>query len=132
MKTTPTRPRPASDRGSVTTQVVIGVPLLLTLPMLIVQFALWALATHAAQAAAAQGLDSARVSGGSAAAGQAEAQQVLAQLAGGPLTGARVTVYRDVRTATVRITGHAEPVLPWLQLPVHADATGDVETVTNP
>src|SRR5829696_7992721 len=52
----------ASDRGSVSAELVIAMPLLMLLILLIAQFALWAHATHIAQASAAQGLAAARVS----------------------------------------------------------------------
>lgn len=115
------------DRGSVTAELVIVTPLLLLMLLAIVQFALWSHATHIAQAAASQGLAAARVQGGTAATGTAGAQQVLDQLAGGPLRGAAVTSDRDADSASVRISGTATPVIPFLSLPVHAEAAGPVE-----
>jgi hypothetical protein len=107
--------------------MVIVMPALLTLILLIAQFALWAHATHIAQTAAAQALAAARVRGGAEADGQAEANQVLDQLGRGPLTHAHVSVRRDAYTASVRISGTATSVAPFLHLPVHAEATGPVE-----
>ncbi|XVS62061.1 TadE/TadG family type IV pilus assembly protein [Actinosynnema sp. CA-299493] len=106
---------------------MIATPLLLLMLLAIVQFALWSHATHIAQAAASQGLAAARSQNGTSAAGTASAQQILDQLAGGPLTGTAVTTDRGVTAASVRISGTANSVVPFLSLPVHAEATGPVE-----
>ncbi|MGH3991096.1 MAG: TadE family protein [Pseudonocardiaceae bacterium] len=115
------------DRGSVSAELVIATPLLMLMLLAIVQFALWSHATHIAQAAASQGLAASRVQGGTAAAGTTGAQQILDQLAGGPLRSAAVTSDRGATSAWVRISGTATPVIPFLRLPVHAEATGPVE-----
>ncbi|WP_181400217.1 TadE/TadG family type IV pilus assembly protein [Actinokineospora spheciospongiae] len=115
------------DLGSVSAELVLATPLLLLMLLAIVQFALWSHATHIAQAAAAQGLAAARVQNGTAAAGTAGARSLLEQLAGGPLTGSAVTADRAVASASVRITGTATSVVPFLALPVHAEAVGPVE-----
>lgn len=115
------------DRGAVTVELVIATPLLLLLLLAIVQFALWSHATHIAQAAASQGLAAARVQDGTAAAGSASAQQMLDQLARGPLTGATVSTDRTATSASVQVSGAATSVVPFLTLPVHAEAAGPVE-----
>ncbi|WP_158851179.1 TadE/TadG family type IV pilus assembly protein [Saccharothrix deserti] len=115
------------DRGSAGAELVIATPLLLLMLLAIIQFALWSHATHIAQAAASQGLATARAQNGTAAAGTATAQQILDQLAGGPLTGATVATDRGAASASVRISGTATPVIPYLSLPVHAEAAGPVE-----
>ena len=48
----------------------------------------------------------------------------------GPLLGSTVHVTRTATTATVSITGTAESIVPFLHLPVHAEATGDTEQFT--
>ncbi len=115
------------DRGAVTVELVIATPLLLLMLLAIVQFALWSHATHIAQAAASQGLAAARAQHGTAAAGTDSAQQMLDQLASGPLTDPSVSVDRTATSAAVRISGTATPVIPFLTLPVHAEAAGAVE-----
>ncbi|MFD0201420.1 MULTISPECIES: TadE/TadG family type IV pilus assembly protein [Saccharothrix] len=115
------------DRGSVSAELVIATPLLLLLLLAIVQFALWSHATHIAQAAASQGLAVARSQNGTAAAGTSSAQQLLDQLASGPLTGSTVTSDRTADSASVRVSGTATSVVPFLSLPVHAEAAGPVE-----
>ena len=51
------------ERGAVTPELALTVPALLLLILLIAQFAIWAHATHIAQAAASQALSAARVQG---------------------------------------------------------------------
>ncbi|GAA5110791.1 hypothetical protein GCM10025762_19070 [Haloechinothrix salitolerans] len=106
---------------------MIATPLLLLMLLAIVQFALWSHATHIAQAAASQGLAAARAQNGTAAAGSASAQQMLDQLARGPLTGTSVGADRTANSASIRISGTATSVVPFLSLPVHAEASGPVE-----
>ena len=121
------RRRPSADRGSVSAELVIAMPLLLMLILLIAQFALWAHATHIAQAAAAQGLAAARVSNGTTATGVTAANQLLTQLGQGPLREPRVAVSRTGQEATVRVTGSATAVVPFQHLKVHGEAAGPVE-----
>jgi Flp pilus assembly protein TadG len=113
----------------VSVEFAIAAPLVLFLLMLIVQFALWAHATHIAQAAANAGVQATRVHGGTIAAGEAQTQAVLDQLSGSTLTGATVTVARTPTGATVTVDGAATAVLPGLVLPVHASATAPRELV---
>ncbi|MEV0675893.1 TadE/TadG family type IV pilus assembly protein [Actinosynnema sp. NPDC050436] len=115
------------DRGSVSAELVIAMPLLLLMLLAIVQFALWSHATHIAQAAASQGLAAARSQNGTAAAGAAGARHLLDQLASGPLTGSTVTSDRNAASASVRVSGTATSVVPVLSLTVHAEAVGPVE-----
>ncbi|GAA4884472.1 pilus assembly protein [Pseudonocardia sp. C8] len=120
------------ERGSVTAELVLAVPALLLLLLVIAQFAVWAHATHIAQAAASQALSGARVQGGSSADGQAQAGSVLAQLGGGPLHDPRAAVTRGPEQSTVEITGHAARVVPFLDLPVRARAVGPSERFVPP
>jgi Flp pilus assembly protein TadG len=103
------------------------VPLLLVLVLLIVQFAVWAHATHIAQATAAQAVAAARAEGGTAADGQTQAAALLDQLGRSVLNQPSVRVDRGPAEVTVTVTGSAEPVLPWPRLPVHARAHGPAE-----
>ncbi|MFE9748249.1 TadE/TadG family type IV pilus assembly protein [Saccharothrix saharensis] len=115
------------DRGAVSADLTIVTPVLLLVLLLIVQIALWAHATHIAQAAASQGLAAARTYGGSAELGTARAQQVLDELARGPLTEASVDSNRSATSASIRIKGTATQVVPFLRLAVRAEASGPVE-----
>lgn len=124
------RVRRGGEQGAGTVELVLAVPLLMLLLMGIVQFAVWSHATHIAQAAAAHGLDAARIENGTSSDGQAAAAEVLAQLAEGPLEGATIEVSRDADNVTVRLSGTAMQLVPFLTLPVHAEAAGPVERFT--
>jgi Flp pilus assembly protein TadG len=117
------------ERGSASVELVVAAPLMLLLIMMVVQFAMWAHATHIAQAAANSGVQTARAYHSSADAGRAQASSVLDQLAGTVLTGTRVDARRDATTATVTVTGDAAAVLPGLHLPVHVSVTAPRERI---
>lgn len=110
-----------------TAELALAAPLLLLILLLIVQFAMWSHASHIAQSAAAEGLAAARVHHGTAAAGASRVRDVLADLGAGPLTEPSVTVVRTDEHATVKITGRAAQVIPFVHLTVHATAAGAVE-----
>jgi len=118
---------PCGDGGGASVELVVASPVVLLVLLAVVQFALWSHATHIAQAAASQGLSSSRVQGGSAAAGAASARQVLDQLGSGPLIGTGISSDRGSESASVRVTGTATPVIPFLTLRVYAEATGPIE-----
>ncbi len=115
------------DRGSVSAELVIATPLLLLMVMGIMQFALWSHATHIAQAAAAQGLAAARVQDATPARGEAAARELLDQLGRGPLTHTRIDTTHSGEAVVIRVSGDTSAVIPFLRLPVHAEATGPVE-----
>jgi Flp pilus assembly protein TadG len=117
------------ERGSASVEITLAAPLAIFLLLLIVQYAMWAHATHVAQAAANQGVQAARVYGGSQQAGQADTQMVLDQMAGTVLTGTSVNVQVTAAEATVTVTGHAMAVIPGLSVPVHASVTAPRELI---
>ena len=123
------RRRLTGDRGAGSAELVVATPLLMLLILLVIQFGIWAHATHVAQATAEEALATARVQGGTAAAGQDRASQVLGQIGGAILIGPHVAVTRTATTVTVRVTADAERVvpLPGLSLPVMVTVTGPVE-----
>ncbi|MEU1605535.1 TadE/TadG family type IV pilus assembly protein [Micromonospora matsumotoense] len=121
------RRRQSTDRGSVTTEVVLYAPLLFLLVLLGVQLALWALAQLGVQHAANHALQTTRVNGGTAAAGHADATAVLNQVADRVVTDSRVSVDRSADTATVAVTGRAPAVIPGLRLPVDTRVSAPVE-----
>lgn len=121
--------RRRDERGAGTVELVLATPLLLLMLLGIVQFAVWSHATHIAQAAAAHGLAAARAMGGTAADGHAGAAQVLDQLGDGPLVAPEIDVARGPTTVSVRVAGTASQVVPFLQLPVRAEAAGPVEQI---
>jgi Flp pilus assembly protein TadG len=119
--------RVRSDRGSSTTELVIVMPVLLLLIMLIVQFGLWYHAAHVAEAAAQEGVRTARVDTGSAPAGQARAQQFVENAAPTLLVDVAVNATRTADTARVEVTGTVRSIVPGMNLPVRAAAESPVE-----
>lgn len=123
---------PRDDRGGVSIQLVLTVPVLLTLSLLAVQFALAWHAQHLAQFTAQDALAAARVKDASAADGRAQAQHRLQELAGKVLTEPKVSVHRSSTQASVRIEGRVLRVLPGLDLEASGAASGAVERLTTP
>ncbi|MBC2901894.1 TadE/TadG family type IV pilus assembly protein [Streptomyces cupreus] len=115
------------ERGAVTTEMVIIMPVLLTMVLLLAQAAVWWHAVHIAQATSAHALAVARVQDGTVSGGQKEAQRILDQLGRGPLRSAHVTVTRTADRTEVHVTGTATSVVPFLHLPVRTHASGPVE-----
>ena len=117
-----------SDRGAAAiAETVVVFPVLMMLILVIANVAVWGHAVHAAQAAASQGLAAARSHHGTADDGHREAQSVLDQLGNGPLRNTTITVERGTAQTEVRVDGSAMSVLPFLELPVHAQAAGPTE-----
>jgi Flp pilus assembly protein TadG len=123
---------PAGQAGGVVAELVVATPLLLLLVLLVVQFALWQHGAHVATAAAQEGARVARLEGGSAAAGRAEASDFLASLAPSLVRDPQVTARRDQFSARVEVAGTAEPVVPWLRLPIRAAVEAPVERFRPP
>ena len=122
-------PRRRRDRGAASGELVLATPLLGLLLMAAVQFALWQHASHMAQAAANEGVQTARAYGSSATAGRTDTEALLRDLSGGALSGTSVTASRSATSATVTITGRAESVIPGLTFPVKVTVTAPVEKV---
>ncbi len=115
------------ERGSVTAEQVLVMPVLLSVILLLAQMAVWAHGIQVAQATAADALAVTREQNGTSAGGQAEANRMLDQLGRSPLNGAHIAVTRDADHATVSITGTASSVVPFLKLPIHVSAAGPTE-----
>ena len=115
------------DRGSATLQLVAVFPAFLLIVLLVVQAALIWHARNIAEAAAQEGLRSARLFDGSAAAGRAGARSFLAQTAGDLLTVPSVAADRDSQRARVEVRGAVLSLLPGVRPQVQAVAAGPVE-----
>ena len=116
-------------RGATSVELAVATPLLGLLLLLVAQFALWAHATHIAQAAANAGVQSARAYSSTADAGRTDATTVLDHLAGTVLIDPHVDAERTATTATVSVTGRVVAVVPGLHLPVHVSVTAPRELV---
>lgn len=116
-----------SESGEASTEAVLVVPVLLLLVMLVFQFGLWYHAEHVAQAAAQEGVRSARLEGGSAEDGRRRAERFLTRAGRKIVSAPVVSASRDSVSAEVRVEGHAVVLVPGLRLPVRAAATSPVE-----
>ena len=119
--------RLAGDRGSAATEAVLITPVLLFLILVVIQFGLWYHAQHVAQAAAQEGVRTARAEGSTAQAGQDRAQAFLGTAGPSIITTPIVTATRDGDTASVTVDGDTVNVVPGFSLSVHASATSPVE-----
>ena len=119
--------RPAVDRGAASTEVVLLTPVLLFLVMLVIQFGLWYHAQSVAQAAAEQGVETARANGASATDGEQRARDFLAAAAPTLVSDTVVTADRDAEVATVTIDGESVDLLFGFSFGVHAEASSPVE-----
>lgn len=116
-----------TERGYVTTEVVLLTPVLLFLVMLVVQFGLWLHAQHVAQAAADEGLRDARTSSVPLADAEAHASAFLDQTGSSVIRDRVLSIDRDGDIARVIISGHAPAVVPGFELGVRAVAAAPVE-----
>lgn len=114
------------DAGYSVVEVVITFPVLMLLVMFVVQFALLWHARHVAEAAAQDGLRSARGYSSTAELGQRDAQSYLAQVAPRLLLQPTVDVQRTQTTVTVRVHAGVLSIVP-LGLGVDETAVGPVE-----
>ena len=119
------------DDGYSVVEVVITFPVLMLLVMGVVQFALFWHARHVAEAAAQNGLRSARGYASTAELGQQDAQSYLAQVAPRLLRHPTVEVQRTPTTVTVRVHAGVLSVVP-LGLAVDETAVGPVERFVGP
>jgi hypothetical protein len=102
-------------------------PVVILLITLVIQFALWAHATHVAIAAAQDGAQAARLEGATAQVGRARALDFLSQAAPTLIASPVVTAHRDANMATVTVRGAVASLVPGLRLTVEERASGTVE-----
>jgi len=116
-----------SERGYVTTEVVLLTPVLMFLVMLVVQFGLWLHAQHVAQAAADEGLRQARTMSTPLPEAEARVLRFLDQAASSVIEDRAVAIERDAETARVTVSGKAPAVVPGFGLGIRAVAAAPVE-----
>lgn len=109
--------------------MVIVVPAVLLAMTMVFQAMEYFWARQAAETAARQAVDSARVYGAGDGAGAAQANSVLTQL-GSPLHGVSVSVSRSNGVVTAHIAGHPDQLIPGVVLTVSVTADGPAETFT--
>jgi Flp pilus assembly protein TadG len=121
------RLRNRGDRGDVTVEAVIIVPVIVVLTLLVVQFVLIWHGRHVAQAAAQTAARSAAAYQGQPAAGQAAGEEYLAAVAPTLLPGRTVTVTRDATAATAVVQAGVLTIIPFAAFAVHERSTAPLE-----
>lgn len=121
------RPLRSEQRGDATVEAVLAFPVLLLLVMLVIQFGLYFHASHAAEAAAQEGVRAARVLGGSAADGERTAEQFMADSVPTLVEGVAIDATRTTEQARVVVSGTVHSIVPGLHLDVRAEAASPVE-----
>jgi Flp pilus assembly protein TadG len=123
------RRHPAGERGALSLEMVIILPVLLLLVWIGFQIAFVFLANRVALAAAEEGARAARSYTGSAAAGDARAHRFLAQLDSHVLLDPQVHAYRGLDRAGVVVEGQTQQVVPGLGMVLRVRRTveGPVE-----
>jgi len=113
------------DRGSSTPELVIILPVLLLLITVGLQFALWALASHALSDSVAEGGAALRSEGGTSTAARASTLQELQDIASGlVLSPAVSTQTPSDGVASLYASGTVPSLLPGMSLTVSAESTG--------
>lgn len=120
------RNRLRDERGEATTEMVLIVPVLMLLVFMVIQFGLWYHANQVAEAAAQEGVRTARMEDGTQGAGRSRAESFMAQN-GAMVEDTSVTVTRTDETARVEVNGSIASLVPGLTFPVHAEAESPVE-----
>lgn len=118
------------DRGSVTLEAAIIVPVAVVVTFLVVQFVLVWHGRHVAQAAAQSAARAAASYHSNDAAGQAAGDRYLAEVAPTLLPGRTVSITRDGAAATAVVHSQVLTVVPFLSFDVEERATVPLEEFT--
>lgn len=113
------------EAGTIMTELVIVMPVVLTFVLLAVQLGLWLHGRHVAVAAAQEGVTAAQVLDGTEDAGRQRAEAFLAEAGG--VRDVSIQATRTELTARVEVRGTAPVVLPGLRLPLGGSAEAPVE-----
>ena len=118
------------ERGSSSVEMVIALPIVLTVLFLAVQAGMWFYARSIALAAAQSGARTAAMLNSSLEAGLSSARSFAADVGGTTLTGVTVTGDRTATSTTVTVTGHSVRLVPFMDVTVSQSATLPVERYT--
>lgn len=124
------------EAGAQTVEIVLGIGLFMTLVMVVMSFAIWGIAVHAAKAAAELCVEAAApAQQGSAASGWQAANSFLGEEVGSLMSNTSVNVNvppppsnlnpNNVPTASCTVTGTINTLTLWfVHIPVHAASYG--------
>ena len=118
------------ERGSSSVEMVIALPLVLTVLFLAVQAGTWFHARSIALASAQSGARTSAMLNSSLEAGLSSARSFAADVGGTTLTGVTVTGDRTATSTTVTVTGHSVRLVPFMDVTVSQSATLPVERYT--
>ena len=125
------RRRPVrEERGASSVEMVLALPIVLTVLFLAVQAGMWFYARSIALAAAETGARTSSMLDSSLQAGLSDARSFATGVGGTTLTGVTVTGDRSATTTTVTVTGHTVRLVPFMDLTVSQTATVPVERYT--
>lgn len=118
------------DRGAVSVETVILLPLVFVLLFALVQSGLWFHARAVALGAAQEGARVAAAENSTAAAGISAASSFVADAGNGVVIEVAVDGTRSATSATVSVTGQAQSLIPFLNPSVAQSASFPVERIT--
>ena len=118
------------ERGSSSVEMVIALPIVLTVLFLAVQAGTWFHARSIALASAQSGARTSAMLNSSLEAGLSSARTFAADVGGTTLTGVTVTGDRTATSTTVTVTGHSVRLVPFMDVTVSQSATLPVERYT--
>ena len=118
------------ERGSSSVEMVVALPIVLTVLFLAVQAGMWFYARSIALAAAQTGARTSSMLGSSLQAGLSDARSFATDVGETTLTGVTVTGDRSATTTTVTVTGHTVRLVPFMDLTVSQTAALPVERYT--
>ncbi|MGP3921308.1 TadE family protein [Nonomuraea sp. 10N515B] len=122
-----------ADRGIVSAEVVIALPVVMLTILACMQLCLLFFAQSVALAAAQQGVRAARADGASRTAGAGVAQRYAVQTAGGFLHSISASNGGDATTIRVTVRGQSLSLVPFLpSIQISEEAAGAVERFTTP
>ena len=118
------------ERGSSSVEMVIALPIVLTVLFLAVQAGTWFHARSIALASAQSGARTSAMLNSSLEAGLSSARSFAADVGGTTLTGVTVTGDRTATSTTVTVTGHSVRLVPFMDVTVSQSATLPLERYT--
>jgi Flp pilus assembly protein TadG len=122
--------RSARERGASSIEMVLALPIVLTVLFLAVQAGMWFYARSIALAAAQSGARTSAMLGSTLDQGLADARSFATRAGGTTLSGVTVTGHRSATSTTVRVTGRTVRLVPFMDLAVTQTATLPVERYT--